>query len=101
MGTSLTFHGQDADVAVDDRTVTLTGDVATSGPDERERSSRLVDDDALVLPRSEIAGVTLEPATLLGYGRLAISTRAGRKHTVQFPRDAQDHFANLEAIIRP
>ncbi len=101
MGTSLTFHGQDAAVAVDDRIITLTGTVATSGPDERERATELPDDDPVVLPRSEIAGVTLEPATLLGYGRLAISTRAGRTHSVRFPRDAQDHFANLEAIIRP
>ena len=101
MGTSLTFHGQDADVAVDDRTITLTGAVATSGPDGQERSTDLVGDDALVLPRSEVAGVTLESATLLGFGRLAIQTRAGRTHAVQFPRDAQERFDNLEAIIRP
>jgi hypothetical protein len=101
MATSLTFHGQDADVAVGDRTITLTGAVATSGPDDRERSTGLADDDPVVLPRSEVAGVTLEPATLLEYGRLAIQTRAGRTHTVRFPRDAQERFDNLEAIIRP
>ncbi len=85
MGSGLTFSGQDADVVLEDRIVKFVG--AT--------------DEPVVILRSDISAVELTKATLLGYGRLVISTRAGDQHTVRFTRDAQEHFDNLEAIIRP
>ena len=103
MGTSLTFHGQDADVVLDDRAITIARatEGATTSEDEEPRD---VDegDVPVVIPRSEVTAVELKPPTLLGYGRLVISTRTMGQHTVQFARgEAQKHFANLEVIIRP
>ena len=90
---SLTFSGQDADVTLDDGTITFVpGGAGTTGASAG---------DPVVIPRSEVAGVDLKPASLLAYGRLVISTRSGDEHTVQFAREDQDRFANLEAIIRP
>jgi hypothetical protein len=98
MGTGLTFHGQDTDVVLDDRTITLV-DTATSST--AGATGRSGDGGPVVILRSEVTAVELEPPTLLAYGRLVISTRAGTEHTVQFPRPAQEHFENLEAIVRP
>lgn len=87
MATNVTFHGQDVDVVLEDRTIRLVD--AASGEDQVE------------IPRSEIGAVDLKPPTLLGYGRLTLTTRAGATHTVEFAKGAQEHFANLEGIIRP
>ena len=87
MSTGLTFHGQYVDVVLADRTLELAD--PTSGG------------DPVVLLRSEITDVELKRPTLLGYGRLVISTRGGDQHTVEFAKDAQESFDNLAAIIRP
>lgn len=92
MGTSLTYRGQDADIELDDSTITLV-DTATASSAEAP--------DPVVILRSDVTGVELKPPTLLAYGRLVISTRAGGEHTVQFSKETQARFENLEAIIRP
>ena len=94
----ITFHGQDADVVLDDSTLTLVGATleSTSSGDRPAAA-----DDPVVLLRTDVDDVDLKPATLLGYGRLTIGSRAGDRYGVRFPREAQDHFENLVAIIRP
>ena len=87
MATNVTFHGQGVDVVLEDRTVRLVD--GASGEDQVE------------IARSDIGAVELKPATLLGYGRRVVTTRAGATHTVEFATTAQDHFENLEVIIRP
>ena len=89
---NLSFPGQDADVELGAETITLVGrKPGDSGEDGRP----------VVVPRSEVAAVELTAPSLLAYGRLEITTRAGERHTVQFARGEQEHFENLQAIIRP
>jgi hypothetical protein len=100
MGTNLRFHGQDADVVVDDSTVTLVGAAEPSGSGGSDDAAS--GGGRVVILRSQIASVELTPATLLAHGRLEISTGTGDRHTVHFARgEAQERFTSLEAIIRP
>ncbi len=89
---NLSFHGQDTDVELGAGTITLVGRSADGAAD---------DGGSVVVPRSEVAEVQLKASSLLAYGRLVITTRSGEQHTVQFAREEQEHFENLEAIIRP
>ena len=95
----ITFHGQDADVELDDATLTLVGATAESSASGEKPAAAA--GDRVVLLRSDITEVELKAATLLGYGRLTVGSRAGDRYSVPFPRDAQEHFENLEAIIKP
>jgi hypothetical protein len=111
MGSTLTFHGQDADVELGDGTITFVAHpapaadeaTATAGDDTSAATggTDTGDEQPVVIARSEVAGVQLTGASLLAYGRLVISTRGGEEHTVRFAREEQEHFENLEAIIRP
>jgi hypothetical protein len=99
MGSMLTFHGQDADVELGDGTITLVAHAADDTTDATDAAD--AGDDPVVIPRSEVADAQLTGASLLAYGRLVISTREGEEHTVRFAREEQEHFENLQAIIRP
>jgi hypothetical protein len=101
MGTKLTFQGIDATVELDDQAITLRGAAATSAPAGGEDPPRAASggEDPVVIPRWEVEDVTVKSASLLGYGKLVITTKAGREHTVEFPRDAEERFTNLAAIV--
>ena len=91
---------QDADVELGDGTITLAAHATDDGA-TTTAGTGAGDDRPVVIARSEVAGVQLTGASLLAYGRLVISTRGGAEHTVRFAREEQEHFENLEAIIRP
>jgi hypothetical protein len=101
MGTKLTFQGVDSVVELEDHAVTLHGAKSTvrSDADAPVADENPTNGDPVVIPRWEVQDVTLKPPTLLGYGKLTIATQAGREHTVEFSRDAQDRFENLAAIL--
>lgn len=101
MVTRITYEGVDSVVELEDRAVTLSGAAV--------RSARAVGTDAagvdadagdrVVIPRWEVDDVTLEPASLLSYGRLVVTAR-GRVYTVEFTRDAQERFGDLAIVLR-
>ena len=100
MGTTLSFHGVDAVLDLDDHAITLRRGAAAAPPAGDEASvAESAADAPVVIPRWEVEKVTLKPASLLSYGKLVIATKAGREHSLQFTRDAQEQFADLAAII--
>jgi len=100
MGTKLTFQGVDSVVELEDHAVTLHGAKTTVRPGaDAPVADEPAGGDPVVIPRWEVEGATVKPPTLLAYGKLVITTRAGREHTVEFSKDAQDRFENLAAII--
>jgi hypothetical protein len=102
MATKLTYEGVDAVVELDDHAVTLHGAIESSAGargDESTGEGPSSDGDPVVIPRWEVEAARVESASLLSYGRLVITTKAGREHAVKFSRDAQERFETLAAII--
>jgi hypothetical protein len=102
MGTKLTYQGVETTVDLEDHAITLrasTADPMAAAGAEAASGVESVGAEPVVIPRWEVAGATIKPASLLSYGQLVITTQGGQEHTVQFSRDAEDRFTDLAAII--
>jgi hypothetical protein len=103
MSTKLTYEGVRTAVDLEDHAVTLrpaaADPMAAAGADAAS-GVEPGSEPFVVIPRWEVEGVTVKPASLLGYGQLVITVRGGQEHTVEFSRDAQDRFGDLAEILR-
>jgi hypothetical protein len=102
MSTKLTYQGVRTTVDLEDHAITLresTEDAMTAAGAGAASGVEPESKPPVVIPRWEIASATVKPATLLGYGKLVITTQGGQEHTVEFSKDAQDRFSDLAAII--
>ncbi len=102
MSTKLTYQGVQTTVDLEEHAITLrpgTSDPMTAAGAGGTSGVEPESEPPVVIPRWEVASATVKPATLLGYGKLVITTQGGQEHTVEFSKDAQDRFSDLATII--
>ena len=99
MATKLTYEGVDSTVELDDHALTIRGAAAAAPAGGDTPAPPPPGDEPVVIPRWEVQDATVKSATLLGYGKLVITTKAGSEYTIQFSRDVEERFSNLAAIL--
>jgi hypothetical protein len=99
MATKLTYEGVDSVVELEDHALTLHGATASAPAGGDDDAATPAADEAVVIPRWEVQGVTVKSATLLGYGTFSVATTGGREYAVRFTREAEERFATLAEIL--